>query len=255
MEKWLRPQEEPLMSVSVCFQCPSTSSHRSVDRIPWFSVNWQCCGVGSHPNEKWKTFFFSSYTLMNVPLNCKRRTQENNDIPFLFVFLLGSYWATGSAHEFLYCYDCRWGCKQSQSVNWNSGLDLSWVVLEGFGNGLEVFQSRVPDWLPFAVTPPASASSDMWMRWMPPDAGRNVLSFSPWPSKILRHLTCSLTPRGNRSYTIPLRTTGWYSSNCLGGNVLPVCWVLRPLQVQDSSCSSVAWVLNSPHTHKSHPLD
>lgn len=111
----------------------------------------------------------------NSPLKCKERTQEHKDVPFLVVFLLGCYWETGTGRDSWYCYGHRWGGSQSYIVKqWNSGRDLS-CDLEGFGNGLEVFQKRVPDWPPFAVTPPASASSDMWMRWTSSAAVRNVV--------------------------------------------------------------------------------
>lgn len=118
----------------------------------WWEMKNTCFNFKLHVDE------------CNSSLKCKERAQ---DVPFLVVLHLDYYWETGTGHDSQYCYSYRWGCSQSYSVKqWDSGPDLS-CDLEGFGNGLEVVRKRVPDWPPFAATPPTSASSDMWMRWMP----------------------------------------------------------------------------------------
>lgn len=164
-------RKKPLkMSMMVCFQSPKSSIQRAIDHIPRFPVNCRCCVFGSHPDGKWKTHALLSMLYID-PLKCKERTREHKDVP---LFRLGCYWGTGTGRDSRYCYGHRWGYSlKSYCVKWNSGLDLR-CDLECSGDSLEVFQKRVPDWPPFAATPPVSAASDTWMRWTPPAAVKKM---------------------------------------------------------------------------------
>lgn len=168
----LHPLEAPLkMSMLIWFQTPKDI---------YSKIYWPCSLVFCElPTLKtWEASWWENKNTFiqwyndecHSLLKYKERAQDHKDVPFLVVLVLGYYWETGTDYFPRYRCGHRWGCRQSYWEKWNSGQDL-----ERFGDGLEVFQKRVPDWPPFAAIPPASAANGTWMSWTPPAAVTNVL--------------------------------------------------------------------------------